>query len=127
MARLCVVAVLAMAWFFASNHCAIAAMVGGHEPAVHSCCAKSKPVKSQEPCAEKCCGGMAVPVPAAAVVSMPVLAVVSFLADLVPPVLVVVVPEVFSGHSPPGRCGEFFVEFVLGRSLQPAAPPVFVA
>jgi len=127
MEKLGVVAVLAMAWFFASNHCAIASMVGGHEPAAHSCCAKSKPVKSQEPCAEKCCGGMAVPVPVAAALSVPVLAVVAFLADLLPPAVLVVAPEAFSGLSPPGRCGEFFVEFVLGRSQQPVAPPVFVA
>ncbi|MFZ4774294.1 MAG: hypothetical protein ACOYM3_02955 [Terrimicrobiaceae bacterium] len=125
--KICVVAILSLAWLAASNHCAIAALSGGHVSAEHSCCAKSKSPKPAAPCAEKCCGGMAAPVAVADIFLAPGLSVVAFLSD----VLTITPGDSFleglSGPSPPGRCAGFFVEFVLGRSQQPLAPPVFVA
>lgn len=125
--KVCVVAILSLAWLFASNHCAIASMMGGHAKGEHSCCAKEKSSKDPVPCAEKCCKGMSVPVPVAELFFAPDLTAVCFLSDVTPVLPQVIVSECLSGLSPPGRCGEFFVEYVLGRSQQPLAPPVFVA
>lgn len=125
--NVCVVAMLSLSWVAASNHCAIASLAGGHKAAVDSCCSKSKPEKPAAPCAEKCCGGMAVPVAVADIFPVPGLAVVAFLSDVLSLIPGDTFLEGLSGPSPPGRCAGFFVEFVLGRSQQPLAPPVFVA
>lgn len=125
--KLCLVAILSLAWLSAANHCAIASMGGGHSKAEHSCCAKNKPAKPAVPCAEKCCGAMAAPVAFSDFFPAPDLAVVAFLSDILCRVPGDTIQENLSGPSPPGRFDGFFVEFVLGRSQQPLAPPVFVA
>jgi len=123
-----VVAALVLAWTFASNHCSIASLAGGH-PAGHSCCEKQTPPKSPDSgsCAEKCCGALSVPVAAAAVLAAPDLHLVSFLADVAVPVVCDLHFPCLAGLSPPGAGLSFFVEYLSGRCHQPVAPPVFVA
>jgi hypothetical protein len=122
--RLPVLTVLGLAWMVASNHCAIAALAGGHpEP---SCCKKEKTTDSSA-CAEKCCGGLAAPVPVADVVHSPGFPLLATLPDLPDAIMRVVALEFHSGLAPPGRGGSFFVEFVVSGSHQPMAPPAFVA
>lgn len=122
--RLPVVAVLAMAWMVASNHCAIASLTGGH-PQEHSCCKKEKP-SSNQPCAEKCCNGLAAPVPVADTVHSPVCPLIATLPDPVEALAHGYVRSFDSGLAPPGRVVSYFVEFIAGSSHQPMAPPAFV-
>ncbi len=126
--RLPVVAALLLAWVFASNHCAIASLAGGHPPG-HSCCEKKTQPKSPESgsCAEKCCGALSVPVSAAAVLVAPDLQMVSFLTDVVVPVRCDLHFPCLAGLSPPGAGLSFFVGYLSGTCHQPVAPPVFVA
>jgi hypothetical protein len=121
--KVCVAAILSFAWLAASSHCALASLAGGH-PKAHSCCADSKPAKPPSPCAEKCCGGMAAPVQAVDGLFAPGLALVACLPERFSAAHPAVLLECPSGLAPPG--GGFFVGFVLGRSLQALAPPVFV-
>lgn len=121
-----VLVVLAMSWVFATNHCAIASLAGGHGKESRSCCEKSA---ATVPCAESCCAALAAPVPAAGNVDSPTLTLVAFLSEAPYPA-----PRAFareasaSGASPPGEeRGSFFIQFVAGSCHQTMAPPAFVA
>jgi hypothetical protein len=123
--KVCVVAILSLAWLVASNHCAIASLTGGHAKQVASCCSKDKPVKSSSPCAESCCTKMSAPVKAADTLMGLELALIATLSDILPFLPVPMEPVRSSGLSPPG--GNSFVSLVLGCSQHSLAPPVFVA
>lgn len=111
---------------FATNHCAIASLAGGHENKAHSCCEKSA---AAVPCAESCCVALAAPIPAASNVDSPNLAFVTVLGETINPTPRAFVREASaSGASPPGEeRGSFFIQFVAGSCHQTMAPPAFVA
>ncbi len=113
-----------VAWMFASNHCAIGAMMAAADD--HACCHQSE--TSSGPVME-CCHALSAPLPAAVVIPVSgqfvLLAAweeVFFLscAVLENPAAVLV-----SAQGPPGAFA--FAELVLNRSLLAHAPPVVVA
>jgi len=70
---------------------------------------------------------MSVPVTVAEVFFAPDLPLVSFLADAPAPTIPIAPFEWLTGLSPPGTGLSFFVEYAVGSSHQPLAPPVIVA
>jgi len=118
--------VAAIAWLFASNHCAIAAVSQAAKAADHSCCHKAAESKApHQP--SQCCEAFNVPVPdqaAAPVVKLHELPLAWVPALAVETELVSWVPSVSLSDTGPPSAG-FFTELVLQKNLPAHAPPAF--
>ncbi len=122
-----IVIVTAVAWMFASNHCAIAATALAAKASEHSCCHKDGAEHKAPHNSSQCCEAFNVPVPDQ--VSAPVLKLCELppvgipslaIADVPAPDLSI--PGFLSAAGPPGL--ESFSELVLQKSLPAHAPPV---
>jgi hypothetical protein len=121
-----VIAIMAIAWFFASNHCALAAVKGAGKPDVeHACCHSEQGASQSLPL--QCCKALAAPVPHATVapaVCLQELQPAWIQAHRVEAAEVSMV-IVFDTGPPQGSIT--FAVLVLNRSLLSHAPPYFVA
>jgi hypothetical protein len=124
--RIAVILLVMVAWVFASNHCAIAAISAA--AAEHACCHQSDSVPASDTMMS-CCQSLNAPLPAVA--TAPVTQLFALhpawveLAVLSPQVREIPVAFSFCSHGPPGVVP--FAEQVLNRSLLAHAPPVVVA
>ncbi|MGA7216570.1 MAG: hypothetical protein WBX20_20390 [Terrimicrobiaceae bacterium] len=122
-----VIAILAVAWLFASNHCALAAA----EPASEHLCCHSDKAPRHPGSSMPCCKALAAPIPNAIVAPevpwgelQPVwLRAAQVVAPAETPILAVAL-AIDSG--PPRRALSFAL-LILNRSLLSHAPPHFVA
>jgi hypothetical protein len=122
-----VVVTMAVAWFFAANHCALAAVESlGKQNAEHACCHSDQ--GTTEPFPTQCCKALAAPVPQATV------APAVHLDELQPAWIqasrVQVAAEismVVAFDTGPPRRSTSFAVLVLNRSLLAHAPPGLVA
>lgn len=121
--RLTVIAILAVAWLGASNHCALAALASAGD---HACC--HAPAEAPSPNAKmECCDSLGAPVPPS--VSAPDAA--SGSSVLPPDAIGAAVPENVPVCFPAGRVpgappGGAFVELVLQKILPAQGPPASV-
>jgi hypothetical protein len=127
-----VTATAAIAWLFASNHCALAAVESPAKPASeHVCCHSGKGAAQPLGRSTQCCKALAAPVPNAVVaptVHLHELRPAWFQAARVEasaesPILVVD----FASATGPPRGALSFALLILNRSLLAHAPPHFVA
>jgi hypothetical protein len=127
-----IIAIIAVAWLFASNHCALAAVESLAKPASgHACCHSAKEASQRPGQAKQCCEALAAPVPtaiAAPAVHLHELQPVWLKAARVEasaesPILAV---DFASDTGPPGGALSFAL-LILNRSLLAHAPPHFVA
>jgi hypothetical protein len=125
-------ATIAVAWLFASNHCALAAVESFAKPASeHACCHSDKGAARAPGHAVQCCIALAAPVPSA--IAAPAvhlqelqsawLQAARVEASAEAPILVVD----FASDTGPPRGALSFALLVLNRSLLAHAPPHFVA
>jgi hypothetical protein len=122
-----VIATMAVAWFFAANHCALAAVETLRKQNTrHVCCHSDQ--RAPQPFPTQCCKALAAPVPEATV------APTLHLDELQPAwiqasriqVAAEVLIAVIFGTGPPQGSTSFAV-LVLNRSLLAHAPPQLVA
>jgi hypothetical protein len=122
-----VVAVVAVVWGFASNHCALAAL---KSPATseHACCHTDKGTSQSAGRAVQCCKGLAAPVPS--MIAAPVAHVQEIEPAWLAAERVESSPKVptlavdFASNSDPPQGASSFALLVLKRSLPAHAPPV---
>jgi hypothetical protein len=127
-----VMATVAMAWLFASNHCVLAAVESPAKPATeHACCHSDKGASPPPGYGVQCCKALAAPVPnaiAAPAVHLQELQPAWFQdaqvqASAEAPILAV---GAASDTGPP-RGSLSFAVLILNRSLLAHAPPRFIA
>jgi hypothetical protein len=127
-----IIMTVAVAWLFASNHCALAAVESPAKPASeHTCCHSGKGASQPPGHAMQCCKALAAPVPnviGAPAVHLQELQPAWFQASRVQasaeaPILAV---DTASDTGPP-RGALSFAVLILNRSLLAHAPPHFVA
>ena len=120
-----VIVTMAVAWFFAANHCALAA-VESLKNTEHACCHSDQ--GTTEPFPTQCCKALAAPVPQATVA--PAVHLDEFQPAWIEASRVQVAAEISMvvafATGPPRRSTSFAV-LVLNRSLLAHAPPVQVA
>ena len=122
-----VIVTMAVTWFFAANHCALAVVESlGTQNTEHGCCHSDQGTAQQFP--TQCCKALAAPVPQATV------APAVHLDELQPAWIqasrVQVAAEismVVAFDTGPPRRSTSFAVLVLNRSLLAHAPPVLVA
>jgi hypothetical protein len=125
-----VIAIVAVAWFFASNHCALAAVENLAKPgSEHACCRSDKGAAQAPGHAVQCCEALAAPVPNA------IAAPAVHLQELQPAWLQAARVEAsteapilavdFASDTGPPRGALSFALLILNRSLLAHAPPHF--
>jgi hypothetical protein len=122
-----VIVTMAVAWIFAANHCALAAVQSlGKQNIEHVCCHSDQ--GATEPVPTQCCKALAAPVPQATVA--PAVHLDEFQPVWLQASRVQVAAEILTvvafDTGPPRRSTSFAV-LVLNRSLLAHAPPVLVA
>jgi hypothetical protein len=122
-----VIVTMAVAWFFAANHCALAVVESlGKQNTEHGCCHSDQGTAQQFP--TQCCKALAAPVPQATVapaVHLDELQPAWIQASRVQVATEISMVVAFE-TGPPPRSTSFAV-LVLNRSLLAHAPPVLVA
>jgi hypothetical protein len=127
-----IITTIAVAWLFASNHCALAAVESPAKPAPeHACCHSDKGASQPPGHAVQCCKALAAPVPgtiAAPTVHFQELQpawsqAARIEASEEAPILAID----FASDSGPPRGALSFALLILNRSLLAHAPPHFVA
>jgi hypothetical protein len=121
------VAVIALAWLAASNHCALAALVDLRK-ASHACCHETDPGGQPPQSTMQCCNTFHVTVPAPAAlpaVQLHALRPAWLEASSIPVIVSMPACAEFCATGPPRALG--FAETILNRSLLSHAPPCFVA
>lgn len=120
------VAVVALAWLLASNHCALAALAGLKKPP-HACCHEDSPGRQSQG-AMQCCNTFHVTVPVhvgAPEAALHMLRPAWLETSAVPASGPVRGCENSLANAPPRALG--FAETILNRSLLSHAPPHFAA
>ena len=122
-----VIVTMAVAWFIAANHCALAALQSlGKQNTEHTCCHSNQGTTAPVP--TQCCKALAAPVPQATVA--PVVHLDEFQPAWIQASRVQVAAEismVVAFDTGPPRRSISFAVLVLNRSLLAHAPPVLVA
>ena len=127
-----IIMTVAVAWLFASNHCALAAVESPAKPASeHACCHSDRGASQTPGQTMQCCEALAAPVPNA------IAAPAVHLQELQPAWLQAVRVEGsaeapilaadFASATGPPRGALSFALLILNRSLLAHAPPRFVA
>jgi hypothetical protein len=127
-----IVTTVAVAWLFASNHCALAAVESPAKLAAeHACCHSNKGASQLPGHPTQCCKALAAPVPnaiAAPTVHLQELQPAWFQAARVQASADAPILDVdFASDTGPPRGALSFALLVLNRSLLAHAPPYFVA
>ena len=122
-----VIAAMVVAWFFAANHCALAAIESLRKrDTKHACCHSDQ--GAPKPFATQCCKALAAPIPQATVapaLQLHELHPAWIQAPRVETTVEVSIAVILNTGPPPG-CTSFAV-LVLNRSLLAHAPPWVVA
>ena len=122
-----VIVMMAVAWFCAANHCALAAVQSLEKKnAKHACCHSDQGTAQHFP--TQCCKALAAPVPQATIapaVHLDECQPVSLQASRVQ--IAAELPIVVAVDTGPPRRSTSFAVLVLNRSLLAHAPPVLVA
>ena len=117
-------AVVAPAWFLASNHCALTAMENPRIDGRHDCCHSEKEPAQSKGQSARCCEDLAAPMPvAAAAPALHLKELPLYCAGQIEPLVAASLAVGFSEGAGPPQGVPCFAVLVLNRSLLSHAPP----